>query len=368
MQNFVIKNLVTENIDAELEKIGFDVSYRKKACDKFQYKTFKIFELSLPQANILKQTALTVGADCGVHRDVLTGNVDKTNVILGGSYSQIKKICEKLNHQPFSLKYLSNKILSHLKNKKEKTKLVGILNITPDSFSDGGKYINPEDARKHLYQLIKDGADMVDIGAESTKPFSCPVDSKEQIKRLEPILKNIPDIPISIDTKNSEVALFALDCGVKYINDVSGLDNDPKIADYVAKYNAGIILQHSAKTSEERPLYNDVIEEVYLKLLNKINLAKEKNINNIIVDPGISFGKSSENNFEILHRFEEFYSLKKPLMIGISRKSFLGITNDDNALKDSLSLALSYPLMLKNIDYLRVHNVKLHKQLLNLIS
>lgn len=367
MKEFTLKELVTKNIESELEKVGFDIAYRAKASDKYKYKTFKIFDLTLPQANILKQTALSLGADCGVHREVLTNKVEKTDVILGGSYSQLKKICDKLKHQPFSLKDLATEIESQLKYKERKTQLVGILNITPDSFSDGGIYMEQDQATKHLFQLIEDGADIIDIGAESTKPDSIPVSAREQIERLKPIFKEIPslNIPISIDTRSSEVALFALDNGVRIINDVSGMDFDPKIADIVAKYNATIVIQHSTKNAEDRPFYNDVVEEVYLSLLKKIGLAKEKGINNIILDVGIGFGKSKTDNFEILNRIEEFYSLNLPLMVGLSRKSFLGINEPDNNLKDSLSLAISYPLLQKNIDYLRVHNVKLHRQLIN---
>ncbi len=367
MQKFVLKELVTKNIESELEKIGFDIAYRAKASDKYRYKTLKIFELTLPQANILKQTALSFGADCGVHRDVLTSNIEKTNVILGGSISQLKKICEKLQQQPFSMKNLATEILNQLKLQPRKTKLVGILNVTPDSFSDGGMYFNPEDARRHLFQLIEDGADMIDIGAESTKPEAKPIEAKTQIERLKPILKNLPDIPISIDTRSSEVADFALNNGISIINDISGMSYDPKIADIVAKYNAGIIIQHSTSKTEDRPAYKDVTEDVFLNLSDKISYAKEKNINNIIIDIGIGFGKSKENNFELLNRIEEFYSLNLPLMVGLSRKSFLGLSSsDNNDLKDTLTLAISYPLMQKGVDYLRVHNVKLHKQLLDL--
>lgn len=366
MQNFVLKELVTKNIQSELEKIGFDSSYRLKASEKYKYKTLKIFDLTLPQANILKQTALSLGADCAVHRDVLISSIEKTDVILGGSYSQIKKICEKLKHQPFSMKILAEKILSLLVLEDRKTKLVGILNITPDSFSDGGKYLDIENAKKQFNQLIEDGADIIDIGAESTKPNSIPVDSKTQIERLKPLLLNLPDIPVSIDTRSSEVARFALDCGVKIINDVSGMDYDPRIADIVAEYNATLVIQHSTGNSENMIEYKDVVEDVYLSLLNKIKLAEEKGIDNIIVDVGIGFGKTRENNLEILDRIEEFYSLNKPLMLGVSRKSFLGVSEFDNDLKDSMTLAISYPLIQKNVDYLRVHNVKLHKQLLQL--
>ena len=213
MQEFIIKELVTQDIKTELKKIGFDIAYQEKASEKFKYKTLKIFDLTIPQANILKQTALSFGADCGVHREVLTAKIDKTNVILGGSISQIKKICDKLKLQPFSMKILADNILTQLESKSRNTKLVGILNITPDSFSDGGLYFQPEKAIEHLHQLIEDGADMIDIGAESTKPNSVSISNEEQISRLKPILKNIKElpIPISIDTKSSVVAEFALD-------------------------------------------------------------------------------------------------------------------------------------------------------------
>lgn len=364
MGNFVLKELVTSDIESELEKIGFDIAYRAKASDKFRYKTLKIFELTLPQANILKQTALTFGADCGVHREVLTSKIDKTDVILGGSYSQLKKICDKLKQQPFSLKILAENIESQLEKAERKTKLVGILNITPDSFSDGGKYFDSEDAIKQLNKLIEDGADVIDIGAESTKPGAKSIPAEIQIERLKPIFKNIPNIPISVDTRSSEVAKFALENGASIINDVSGMNFDSKMADIVADYNATLVIQHSTGDAGNIIQYRDVVEEVYLSLLNKVQLAQEKGVKNIILDVGIGFGKSREDNFELLNRFDEFHSLKLPLMLGISRKSFLGIKNNDNELKDSLTLALSYPLINK-VDYLRVHNVKLHKQLLS---
>jgi len=367
MQKFVLKELITPNMEIELEKIGFDVAYRAKASEKYLYKTFKIFDLTLAQANILKQTALSLGADCGVHRDILTANTQKTDVILGGSISQIKKICEKLQYQPFSMKILAENILSQIHRQERKTKLVGILNVTPDSFSDGGRYFNPEDAIKHMEQMVADGADIIDIGAESTKPGAKEIEPKVQIERLKPVLKNLPNIPMSVDTRSSEVALFALDNGVSIINDVSGMDYDCKMAEVISRYNAKIILQHSTLKAEDRPCYKDVVEEVYLDLSRKVEMAKEKGIKDVIVDPGIGFGKNIEQNFEILNRIEEFYSLNLPVMVGVSRKSLLRLQNsDDNRLKDSLTLAISYPLIQKNIDYLRVHNVKLHRTLLDL--
>lgn len=373
MREFKLMNLSESNIESELEKIGFDSSYKDIAANKFLYKNIKIFDLTSTQINIIKQTALSVGADCASHRDVITGSVDKSNAILGGSYSQIRKIAEKLKSQPFSLSNLSEYLLNEIEPHKSKTKLAGILNVTPDSFSDGGKYFEPQNAIEHAYKMAEDGADIIDIGAESTRPFSEGVSADEQIKRLKPVLEGLKNIniPLSIDTRSSEVAEFALNNGAKIINDVSGLDYDSKMVDIIAKYNATVIIQHSKGTPENmqiNPEYKDVVEEVYLSLSDKINLAESKGIgkNNIIADIGIGFGKTKEDNFKLLGRIDDFKSLNLPLMVGLSRKSLLGVNEDNNALKDTLSLAISYPLIIKGVDYLRVHNVKLHKQLLDL--
>lgn len=359
----MIKELVINDIESELAKIGFDSSYRALAASKYQYKNLKIFDLNPAQANILKQTALSCGADCATHREVITGRIEKSNAVLGGSVSELKKIAEKLKNQPFSLGKLGEEILAILEPKVRKTKIAGILNITPDSFSDGGKYFEAQDAIKHFYELIEDGADLIDIGAETTKPYSDPTPAEVQIERLKPVLTEVKNAKVltSVDTRSSKVARFALENGVKIINDVSGFDFDPFIADVIAEYKAGVIIQHSLGNSENKPEYKDVVEDVYLSLLNKVDFAKSKGIEKIIIDVGIGFAKSKEENFEILNRIEEFYSLNLPLMVGISRKSFLGK-------EDELTLALNYPLIQKGVDYLRVHNVKLHKQLLSCLN
>lgn len=374
MENFKLKELVTQDIEHELEKIGFDSSYIKKAADKYRYKTIKIFDLSIAQANILKQTALTFGADCAVNREILTAKKLKTDTILGGSYSQLIKIAEKLKQQPFAMKVLSKNILELLINKPRTTKIVGILNVTPDSFSDGGLYTDIKSAQKHLISMINDGADVIDIGAESTRPYSEEVPAEEQIKRLTPILKFIKSENLktltSVDTRSSIVAEFALDNGVNIINDVSGFDYDSLMPKIISKYQAQVIIQHSQglpNNMQNNPTYSDVVEEIYKSLQSKLHLATDAGIKNIILDVGIGFGKSQKDNFEILNRIEEFYSLNSPIMVGVSRKSLLGLSNsNDNTLKDSLTLAISYPLIQKEVDYLRVHNVKLHKMLCEL--
>ena len=372
MSGFIVKNLVTNDIESELEKIGFDSGYIFKAANKFRYKTLKIFDLAPAQANIIKQTALSLGADCATHREVITGNQKVSDVILGGSLDQLLKIAEKLQFQPFSLKLLGEKIKENLQPQVRKTKLVGVVNVTPDSFSDGGKYFEPKDAINHAIQLVEDGADIIDIGAESTRPYSKGVPSEIQIERLAPVLDGLKGVhvPISVDTRSSLVADYVLQNGASIINDVSGMTYDPRIGDITAKYGATIILQHTQgepENMQDNPDYDDVVEDIFFQLRQKVELAHHKGIENLILDVGIGFGKTKEQNFELLNRIEEFYSLNLPLMVGVSRKSLLGLSEStDNSLKDTMTLAISYPLIQKNVDYLRVHNVKLHKQLLDL--
>lgn len=370
MNRFVMRQVEYNNIQEELASVEFDYSYREKIAEKFRHKNIKIYNLSLAQANILKQTALIFGADCAINREVITGKVQYSDVILCGSYSQLLKIADKLKSQPFKLAILAKEIEEFLAPQVRKTQIVGILNVTPDSFSDGGLYNEPQAAIKKLVELFEDGADMVDIGAESTRPNSIAVSPEEQIIRLKPVLEFAQKefngkLPISVDTRSSDVADFALNLGVNIINDVSGAEYDPKILNVVSKYNAGIILQHSKETPNSEPVYDNVINEIFLSLKNKIDHAREVGINHIIIDPGIGFGKSRLDNLKILDSIEDFYGLECPIMIGISRKRVLGFPTSEILLKDALTLAYSYPLIEKKVDFLRVHNVKMHKTFIN---
>ena len=380
MHDFVLREIKKTNIENELKKIGFDKSYTHKAKEKFEYKNIKIYSLKPAMANIIKQTSLSVGCDCATHREVITGKIENSDCILGGSISQIKKVAEKLKFQPFGLKKLGEeleKLCPPLAGGPKsvisrRTQLVGILNLTPNSFSDGGMYNDFERAKEHLLELINDGADIVDIGAESTKPYSKAVPAKEQLEKLLPIIDFAKGkIPLSIDTRSSEVAEECLNAGANIINDVSGFDYDEKMADVVAKYNVPVIIQHSKGTPENMqnsPVYADLMEEIFLNLRKKVDLARSKGIENIIIDPGIGFGKSREDNFEIIRRVEEFESLGCPIMLGISRKSLLNMQNADNFDKDIYTTAIDALAIERNVDYIRVHNVKMHKKLIDLMS
>lgn len=379
MHDFLVKKLSNTNIEQELINIGFDKTYTHTAKDKFEYINFKIFNLTPAQANIIKQTAISVGADCGTHREVITGKIENSNCILGGSLSQIKKISEKLQRQPFGLKILGQILEEKTKIKlPEKTQLMGVLNVTTNSFSDGGDFYDFDKSIEHLKQLIDDGADIIDIGAESTKAYSKPVSSNDQLKKLEPILNYIKTqniiTPISIDTRSSVVAKRCIELGADIINDVSGFDFDNNMVNVLAQNpNTKIVIQHSQGSPEimqNNPTYSNLIDEIYTILKNKVDFAINNGIKfeNIIIDPGIGFGKTKEDNFEILRRWKELKTIGCPVLIGISRKSLLDMPQATNEEKDIYTLALDSILMNENIDIIRVHNVKMHKKISSILN
>ena len=379
MHDFLLKEITNTDIEKELEFIGFDKSYRHKAKNKFEYKNFKIFDLTVAQANIIKQTALSIGADCATHREVITGKIEKSSCILGGSISQLRKIAQKLQAQPFGLKILGEIIQEKCNTTyPQKTKIMGILNLTTNSFSDGGNYIETDKAIEHLNKLLKDGADIIDIGAESTKPYSQEVSADAQLEKLLPILNHIKNnnikTTISIDTRNAIVAEKCIELGANIINDVSGFEHDEHMAETLAKYpDVKIIIQHSQgspETMQNNPQYENLMDEIYVSLKQKIDYALLKGIKkeNIIIDAGIGFGKTKEHNFEIIKRWQELKTLNYPILLGLSRKSLLGMSEASNDEKDIYTLALNSILINQNIDYIRVHNVEIHKKLQNILN
>ncbi|MCM1010181.1 MAG: dihydropteroate synthase [Fusobacterium sp.] len=373
MKDFLVKEIINADLENEIKAIGFESTYAARVVDKYEYKNLKIFALNAPQANILKQTALSLGADCATHREVITGKIDTADCILGGSVSTLRKIAAKLENQPFGLKFLKDAILAQLDKKPMHTQLVGILNLTQNSFSDGGLYYDFDAAKEKFLSLIEDGADIIDIGAESTKPFAQAVSAEAQLEKLMPILDFAHgyDIKISIDTRSAVVADEVLRHGNYIINDVSGLDYDEKMVETIARHSATVIIQHSKGTPETMqiaPAYENLMDEIFLSLSQKIKTARAAGIQNIILDPGIGFGKTAEHNVEIINRIAELKSLGCPIMLGASRKSFLGVSTDDNELKDTLTLAYNAIAIQSGVDFLRVHNVKLHKEFLKTYS
>lgn len=254
--------------------------------------------------------------------------------------------------------------------------LMGILNVTPDSFSDGGKYLTEELAVNHALEMINNGADIIDIGGESSRPGSEPISIDEEISRVIPVIQKIldkkPEAIISVDTYKSKVAEMALQSGAKIINDISGFTFDPEIADVCAQYNATVVLMHikgTPKTMQLNPEYEEVISEIYDFLNSQVTFAKSKGIKNIIIDPGIGFGKSVKDNFSIIKRLKDFKSIGCPILIGVSRKSFIGKTlNLEVEQRDLPTAAVEAVSISNSARIIRTHNVKNGKQIIKLLS
>jgi dihydropteroate synthase len=208
--------------------------------------------------------------------------------------------------------------------------VMGIVNVTPDSFSDGGRHFDPGVAAQRVHALAAEGADLVDLGAESTRPGALPVPAAEQIRRLAPVLERLDGsgIAISVDTADAEVAERALGLGACAVNDVTGL-GDPRMAGVVAEREAGLVIMHlqgEPRTMQVDPRYDDVTTEVRDHLAERMARARNAGVDGdrIVLDPGIGFGKTARHNFELLARFEELLVLGRPLLVGVSRKGFLG--------------------------------------------
>ena len=256
----------------------------------------------------------------------------------------------------------------------KRTCIMGVLNITPDSFSDGGKFFSLDVAVAQGYKLFEDGADILDIGGESTRPFSDPVSEEEEIRRvvlvIEKLSKRIP-IPISIDTTKAGVAEQAIKAGASMINDVSSLRFDPKMASIAVDYAVPVILMHmlgNPKTMQIEPVYDDLIGEIKAFFENAMNYAENKGISRskIIIDPGIGFGKTVGHNLLLIQRLHEFKTLKVPIMIGTSRKAFIRKLlknntgeeiNADAAIVESGTQASVAAAILNGAHLVRVHNV-----------
>jgi dihydropteroate synthase len=216
----------------------------------------------------------------------------------------------------------------------ERTLIMGVLNVTPDSFSDGGNFFSQEKAVQHALQMESDGADLIDIGAESTRPGSAGISAEEEWNRLTPVLFALRarlKIPISVDTRKSEIAAKAVESGAEIINDVSGLKLDPRIAEVAARLRVPLVLMHmrgEPQTMQQMPFARDVLKDVAGGLRESLKIACKAGLKNsqIILDPGIGFGKSYAQNYELLARLPELAKLGFPLLVGTSRKGFIGKT------------------------------------------
>jgi dihydropteroate synthase len=243
-------------------------------------------------------------------------------------------------------------------------KLMGVVNVTPDSFSDGGQYLDPAAAIRHGEELVRDGAEILDVGGESTRPGAVEVGEAEELRRVEPVVAGlVGSAAVSIDTSKLAVAEAALDAGASIVNDVTAFKHDPEMAGLCAERGVGVVLMHmpgNPRTMQDDPRYDDVVDDVKAFLIERMEFAVAEGIDEewIWLDPGIGFGKTLEHNLELLRRLRELRELGRPLVVGTSRKSFIGKV-DGSDVEDRIggSIATSVLAAAEGADVLRVHDV-----------
>jgi len=375
----------------EFKKIGATSEGAEIMVEKIFPLSLKVRGVNPIAANILKQEMLARGGDVVISRDTLIGlreieNKDtKTDVLILGNINSIKSLIDKIEGQQFGLKNLAMELRDYLERLDKMSKrdelviadkkfnmdrdvlIMGILNVTPDSFYDGGYYFEKDKAYRRVDAIVSEGADIIDVGGMSTRPGSLPVASEEEIERVIPVIEYIKknyNILISADTYRSEVASRAIDAGAQIINDISGLSINENMSGVIARYGVSVIIMHIKGTPEnmqKNPHYENVIDEIYDYLEDRASMAVSSGIGpeKIIIDPGIGFGKTLEHNLEIINKISEFKMMGYPVMMGMSRKSFIGGVLDlpvEERLEGSLAAAVYAAI--NGVNILRVHDVK----------
>ena len=250
----------------------------------------------------------------------------------------------------------------------KKTYIMGVLNVTPDSFSDGGLYFDKSTAIKRAFQIVEEGADIIDIGGESTRPGSEPITIEEELRRTISVIESLAKetkIPLCIDTYKSEVAKRALDAGASMVNDISGLRFDPKMPGVVSEYKVPVVIMHvkgTPRDMQQNPVYEALIPEIMDYLRTGMIIARQAGISEdmIVIDPGIGFGKTFDHNLQIIHNLQEFTLLRKPILIGPSRKAFIGKILGDVPVTERLegtAAAVAISIM-NGANIIRAHDVK----------
>jgi dihydropteroate synthase len=331
----------------EMGKVGVDPTGMKLMKGKTLHYNLKVEGIDPRTANLLKQEMLSLGGDAALDKRGLDCSTSTTDALLMGTEKQFQKLSTKLEEYPH-LKSIGQSLGEILRNLSRahytlrcrkrtfglgrQTLLMGVLNVTPDSFSDGGLFFDKEKAIAHGLKMVEEGADFIDIGGESTRPGSKPLELDEELRRVIPVIESLAketDVPISIDTYKSTVARKAIEAGAQIINDISGLHLDPSLSEVAAKEDVPLVLMHirgNPETMQKDVHYESLFSEIIQYLKDSIQRAESAGVDpeQIIVDPGIGFGKTVEDNLLILKNLKEFKVLGKPLLLGTSRKTFIG--------------------------------------------
>jgi len=339
-------------------------------------------------ANILKQEMLALGGDAAVARGSVACSVEATDVLMMGTLKQLSRLAAKIARQPFGLDSIARDILRILKNAGQKrfvlktsrrkitlgnrTLIMGILNVTPDSFSDGGTFLSAERAVEYGLQMEAEGADILDVGGESTRPGSAAVPVHVELKRVLPVIKALSrkiKIPLSIDTKKARVAREAVEAGAEIINDISALNGDRKMAGTAAETGAALVLMHMRGNPENMQkgnlAYDDLLGDITDYLSASIGKAIRAGVSKdaMVIDPGIGFGKTVADNYRIIRRLADLRTLGMPILVGPSRKSFIGnVTGDEPRQRLEGTAATVSAAIMNGCHIVRVHDVAAMKK------
>ncbi|MDI7259507.1 MAG: dihydropteroate synthase [Thermodesulfobacteriota bacterium] len=365
----------------QMGRVGVDATGIKSMKGKALLYNLKVEGIDPRTANILKLEMLSLGGDAALDRGGLDCSIEKTDTLLMGTQKQFENLSLKFDSYP-NLQSLGQSLKQTLKNifkthfplrlRKQtftlgkRTLLMGVLNITPDSFSDGGLYFDKEKAIAHGVRMAEEGADIIDIGGESTRPGSKPLEMEEELRRIIPVIESLTkevDVPISIDTYKSAVAQRAIEAGAEMINDISGLHFDPDLALIAVREDIPIVLMHirgTPETMQKDVYYESLFSEIIQYLKESIQRAESVGVNpeQVIIDPGIGFGKTLEDNLLIIKNLSEFRVLGKPILLGTSRKTFIGkILNADPGQRLEGTLSSIAIAVLNGAHIIRCHDV-----------
>ncbi|WP_218783504.1 dihydropteroate synthase [Clostridium botulinum] len=344
----------------------------------------KIFNVLAPAANIIKQEILALGGDCAVNKYCINCKVETSDIILLGTKRQYKKLLQKLKCMTFfRIEEIVGELENYIKNNGavktvlkdgreinyKSLKVMGIINCTPDSFYEGSRKNSLEEALKTAERMLKEGAEILDIGGESTRPGSDPVDEEEEIKRVVPVIREIKnkfkDAIISIDTYRANTAKAAIEAGADIVNDISAMNYDENMVKVVKEYNVPVILMHvkgKPKDMQIDPVYENLMKEIHFYFNERIEYCKSHGIaeDKIILDPGIGFGKTVEHNLKIMNRIEELKSFNLPVLLAASRKATIGKVLGNLSTEERLegTIALSCLAVDSGLQMVRVHDVK----------
>lgn len=365
------------NIKCLLQELNVDSGGVSILAAKAQHHIISIKNLHVGAANILKQDALSVGADLAVPRGTVVAQTPEVDCVLIATQRQLQKLAKKEKAQPFGLKNLSDELAKIGRVKTTHTaKVMGVLNANDDSFFAQSRF-SAKEAKQKIDQMIADGAEIIDIGGVSSRPGAQSVSAEEELRRVADIYELIKREKLyekavfSCDSYEPRVIEYALKCGFSMVNDITGLQND-EVATLCAKYNATIVIMHiqgTPQTMQKNPHYNDVVDEVYKYLAKQVQKAHDFGIEEIIVDVGIGFGKRLEDNLALIKHLEHFKTLGCTILVGASRKSMIDQMSPSNV-EERLggTLALHLEAVRNGAEIVRVHDVYEHVQAMKVLE